>query len=63
MYYAKDISISLRNISWNLAMLCEILRPEEPIKRNEIKGFTNENKTECETTMVAPAFDDEPFIF
>lgn len=48
MYYAKDISISLRDISWNLAMLCEILRPEEPIKRNEIKGFTNHQKDECD---------------
>lgn len=62
MYYIKEISRSLVNISGSLDRLCELLKPEESVKPTKIKGFTNENK-EYETTMVAPAFDDEPFVF
>lgn len=63
MYYIKDISRSLVNISGSLDRLCELLKPEEAVKPTKIKGFTNRNETEYETTMVAPVFDDEPFIF
>ena len=40
-YFIKDISESLQKISASLELLCDILTPDAPVERREVKGFGN----------------------